>query len=199
MIDDISGHLILFMAPTGSGKGALEKYLFERFPELQFAVSCTTREPRPGEKHGVNYYYLSREEFQQRIEAGDFLEWAEFSGNLYGTLKSELLDRLYKGQIVLNEIELQGVEALKQLIPKEHRTIIYIEAGGWEELKRRAEARAPISKEHLELRYQRYLLERESKVHADYVVENLDGKLAEAQAELGEIVGNIITSVTNNT
>lgn len=193
--EEIAGHLILLMAPTGSGKGVLEGYLFSKFPALVFSVSCTTRQPRPGEQNGVEYHFLSRDEFERKITNGEFLEWAEFSGNLYGTLRSELQNRLRDGQVVLNEIELQGVEALKKLIPAEHRTIIYIEAGGWEVSKARAMARSPMTEEELQLRYERFLEESKSKVHADYVVENLDGHLGEAKQELEKIVANIFENV----
>lgn len=181
------------MAPTGSGKGVLEQHVFTKFPQIKFAVSCTTRDLRPGEQDGVQYHFITREAFEEKIQQGAFLEWAEFSGNLYGTLKSEVEDSLNRGEIILNEIELQGVEALKKLIPKEQRTIIYVEAGGWEVLKARALSRAPISEEHLQLRYERCLEEQKSKPHADYVIDNQDGQIEEAKAQLEEIITAIIT------
>jgi len=196
--NDIKGHLILLMAPTGSGKGSLEKHIFAEFPELVFSVSCTTREPRPGEKDGVNYHFLTKEEFQKKIDEDEFLEWAEFGGHLYGTLKSEILDRLKDGQVILNEIELQGVEALQKLIPREHLSIVYIEAGGWDVLKRRAQARAPISDEELELRHQRFVIESQWKPYADYVVENYENKLEEAKQQFADIVRSILTKVKEN-
>ncbi|MEZ4200248.1 MAG: hypothetical protein R3B69_01415 [Candidatus Paceibacterota bacterium] len=133
--DSISGHLILFMAPSGSGKGSLERELFKVYPEIVFPVSCTTRPPRPGEIEGKDYYFVSREDFETRVAREEFVEWAEFGGHLYGTLKSEIETPLQEGKIVLNEIERQGVEQFIKIIPAQHRTIIYIEAGEWEELK----------------------------------------------------------------
>jgi len=195
---DINGHLILLMAPTGSGKGSLEKHIFAKFPELVFSVSCTTRNPRPGEIDGVNYHFLTREEFQRKIEDGEFLEWAEFGGNLYGTLKSEITGRLSKGQVVLNEIELQGVEALQTLIPKEYLSVIYIEAGGWDVLRKRAQARAPISDKELDLRHQRFLVESKWKPYADYIIENQDGKMEEAKLQFEKIVRDILEKVKEN-
>lgn len=191
---DITGHLILLMAPTGSGKGVLERHIFATFPEIVFSVSCTTRAPRPGEQDGVNYYFIDREEFQRRIDRDEFLEWAEFGGNLYGTLKSEIIERLKSGEVILNEIELQGVEALQKLIPKEHLTIIYVDAGGWDILKKRAEARAPISEEELALRHERFLVEREWKKSADYVIQNQEGHVEEAKQQFAQIVENILAN-----
>ena len=193
--NDIKGHLILLMAPTGSGKGELERHIFAKFPELVFSVSCTTRPPRPGEVDGRDYYFLTTAEFKSKIEAGEFLEWAEFSGNLYGTLKSELLDALKAGKIVLNEIELQGVESTKQLIPLQNLSVIYIDAGGWDSLERRAKLRAPITEEELNKRRERFVIESGFKPHADYVISNLDGALEEAKLAFETLVSDIIKKV----
>jgi len=196
IVENVQGHLVLIMAPTGSGKGLLISHIEGLFPSIARTVSCTTRDKRPSEHEGVDYYYISREEFTTRIEAGKFIEWAEFSGNLYGTLKSELVVRLQKGEVVLCEIELQGVLQLMELIPKGHRTLIYIEAGDWEILKKRAQARAPISEEHLQLRYERYLHEKASKDYADVIINNTDGRIEESKRQIVEVMQTIITKVT---
>lgn len=195
-MNTITGHVILLMGPTGSGKGSLVKHVQEHFSDLYFTVSCTTREQRPGEVDGVSYYFISPEEFDQRVAKGLFLEWAEFSGNKYGTLKSEIVERLENGQVVLNEIELQGIKQLLEIIPQEHRTLVYIEAGSWEALKARALARAPMSEEHLELRYQRYLEEVKMKPYADVVIRNEDGQLEEAKKQMETLVQKIFEHVS---
>ncbi len=193
--DAITGHLILMMGPTGSGKGSISAHIKASFPEVYFSVSCTTRAPRPGEVHGREYYFIDREEFIRRVEASEFLEWAEFGGNYYGTLKSEVVERLVDGQVVWNEIELQGIEALKQIISADHRTVIYVEAGDWDTMVARAVQRAPIPPEELEKRHLRYLEEVKAKPYADIVVENHDGQLETAQQQTAEVVGQIITKV----
>lgn len=190
-----TGHVLLVMAPMGSGKGTLERYAFEQYPDLLFSVSCTTRDPRPGEQDGREYHFISRDEFQAKIDNDEFLEWAEFSGNLYGTLKSELLTPLTSGKVILNEIELQGIEQIKELIPPEHRTIVYIDAGGWDGLVARALKRAPMSDEELEKRHARYQIEVAAKPHADIVIDNGDGKLESAQADFAAVVENIYTKI----
>ena len=84
--------IILLAAPSGTGKSTIAKRLFEDFPNLKFSISATTRAPRKGESHGADYYYLSMDEFQQKIDNGDFIEWEEFyGGTRYGTLRSELV------------------------------------------------------------------------------------------------------------
>lgn len=198
MKDDIRGHLILIMAPSGSGKGLLINHIKQTVPDVHFAISCTTRDPRPGERDGEAYYFISKDEFTQRIKDDQFLEWAEFSGNCYGTLKSEILDPLRAGKIVLREVELQGILAIRELIPDEHRTIVYIDAGPWEILERRIIARAPMSDEHLRLREERYLEESKWKAFADVVIENNEGRLDDAKKELQKFIEQRLATITTN-
>lgn len=197
LIEHITGHLLLVMAPTGSGKGSLIAHAQHEFSQVVQTVSCTTREKRPAEKEGVDYYFISRTDFLERVQQEKFLEWAEFSSNLYGTLKSELVERLQRGEVVICEIELQGVLQLMNMVPQKHRTLVYIEAGDWEVMKKRALARAPISEEHLALRYERYLHERASKEYADIVINNVDGKLQDSKEHMKTIVQSIITTLAS--
>jgi guanylate kinase len=190
LVTDFTGHVILVMAPTGSGKGTLINQVLKTYPDLYETVSCTSRSMRPGEVHGKEYYFCTKEEFATRVENGDFLEWAEFAGNHYGTLKSEVIPRVQECNVVLLEIELQGVEQLVQLLPRTHITIVYIEAGGWEKLKKRALARAPMSDEELEKRYERFQHETASKPLADVVINNEDD-IEVAHAELAEVIESV--------
>lgn len=183
----IRGHVVVVMAPMGSGKGTLVDHVRATYPELQETVSCTSRAMRPGEADGVDYHFVSREAFDQKIAAGEFLEWAEFAGNRYGTLKSEILPRLAECAVVIVEIELQGVEQLLTLLPRDHMTIVYIEAGGWEVLRGRAQARAPMSDEELTARHERYLIEQQAKPIADVVIDN-SGDIAVAKAEFEQVI-----------
>lgn len=192
---DYTGHVLLVMAPMGSGKGTLERYAFAHYPELLFAVSCTTRAPRPGETNGKEYYFITEAEFQRKIDNEEFLEWAEFGGNFYGTLKSELLTPLVSGELIINEIELQGIEQIKELIPAENRTIVYIEAGDWTELVNRALARAPMSPDELEKRRARYEHEVAAKPYADIVIDNGDGKLESAQETFLAVIEDIYSQI----
>lgn len=191
---DIRGHVVVLMAPTGSGKSTLVKHLLATYENLYVTVSCTTRARRPGETEGKEYYFLSHDAFEAKIAEAAFLEWANFGGNLYGTLKSEILPRLVKPQIVLAEIELQGVEQLRQLLPREHLTVVYIDAGDWEVLKARALARAPMSETELALRYERYLVEREARGIADVVVDNTDQDLDRAKSQINAVIENILAN-----
>ena len=189
MADSISGHLILIMAPSGSGKGTLVRYVREELSDIvSFATSCTTRTPRPGEKDGETYFFKTREEFENLIEAGAFLEWEEYSGNLYGTLKDELLTPLGEGKLVLYELDVRGVQSLSEIISREDMTIIYLDAGGWDVLERRIRGRAPITDEELAKRKERYEHESQAKDMADVIIPNPDGKLEETKQKLAEVI-----------
>jgi guanylate kinase len=109
--------VFVITGPSGVGKGTLIRALFDRIPELGLAVSATTRPPRPGEEDGVAYHFLAQDEFERRVGAGDFVEWAEYSGNRYGTLRSELDRRLADGAPVVLEIELQGARQVREKLP----------------------------------------------------------------------------------
>ncbi len=191
MLENIQGHLIIVMAPTGSGKGTLIKDALAHFPTLETTISCTTRPKRPGETHGKEYYFLTTDEFEQKKTAGDFIEWAVFGQYQYGTLKSEILPRLEAGKMVITEIELQGVEQLHALIPKDHMTTVFIEAGGWDKLKARALDRAPMTEEELNHRYERYLVEILAKDKADVVINNTEDDFTPAKLEFHQLINEL--------
>jgi guanylate kinase len=183
-----TGHVIVVMAPTGSGKGTLINYVKEVFPEVHITVSCTTREKRPGEQEGREYYFISNEEFDTKIRNEEFLEWAHFGLNRYGTLVSEILPYLAAGEVVIAEIELQGVEQLHRLLTPEQVTTVYIDAGSWEVLRKRALARAPMTEEELEKRYERYLVEVEAKKIADIIIDNSTDDPSAAKAAIKSLI-----------
>lgn len=188
---EIHGHALIVMAPTGSGKGTLIGHALQAFPELVTTVSCTTRSMRPGEVNGREYHFISATEFDQKITEGEFIEWATYGLNRYGTLKSEIMPPLQAGKMVLLEIEVQGVEQLHTLLPKSRMTVMYIEAGGWEVIKARVLARAPIDALELEKRHERYLKEVEFKAHADIVIDNSGSDIETAKEQFITIIRNI--------
>lgn len=187
LTEEITGHVIVVMAPTGSGKGTVVRQAMAKHPDIYQTISCTSRARREGEVDGQHYHFLSKQEFERKIEAGEFLEWAEYAGNLYGTLKSEILPHLYNSEVVITEIEVQGVEQLIRLLPRERITIVYIEAGGWEELMKRAQGRAPMSEEEIQKRYERFLIEQQAKSMADVVIDNT-GAIESAHSEFESVI-----------
>jgi guanylate kinase len=112
-----AAQVFVITGPSGVGKGTLIRALLERVPELELSVSATTRRPRPGETQGVDYWFMSDEEFDRRVVDGDFVEWAEYSGRRYGTLRSELELRTASGIPVVLEIEVQGARQVRETMP----------------------------------------------------------------------------------
>ncbi len=111
------GRLIVMTGPSGVGKGTLVRSQLKDHPELHLSVSVTTRSPRPGEIHGQDYYFVDRVHFQEMIEAGELLEWAEFAGNYYGTPLIAVKEKIEEGISVLFEIELEGTRQIRSTFP----------------------------------------------------------------------------------
>jgi guanylate kinase len=109
--------VFVITGPSGVGKGTLIRGLMERLPELELSVSATTRAPRAGEQDGVEYHFLTREEFDRKVSAGEFVEHADYAGRSYGTLRSELLERVRTGTPVVLEIEVQGARQVRAAMP----------------------------------------------------------------------------------
>jgi guanylate kinase len=110
--------VFVITGPSGVGKGTLIRGLMERLPELALSVSATTRAPRPGERDGVDYHFLGREQFDQKVAAGEFVEHADYAGRSYGTLRSELEQRVRGGEPVVLEIEVQGARQVRAAMPE---------------------------------------------------------------------------------
>ena len=112
------GLLILISGPSGTGKGTVCDLLRQKHPEISYSISATTRQPRPGEQDGVNYYFYTKEKFREMIDQGQLLEWAEVYGNFYGTPKQKVLDRLDAGEDILLEIDTQGALNVMKVMPE---------------------------------------------------------------------------------
>ena len=169
--------------PSGAGKGTLIELVLPRFPELALAVSATTRAQRPGEVDGVHYWFLSREEFDRRVDAGDFLEWVEFVGNRYGTLNSEI-DRLRgAGKAPLLELETEGAKRVKR---RADGAVTVFVTAPVDELERRLRERATESSGVIDDRLRKAREQLDEAVDFDHVVVNDDRE--RAAGELAQIV-----------
>lgn len=175
------GKLIIIAAPSGSGKSTLAKMLFEDFDQLKFSVSATTRSPREGEQNGVHYHFLSKEEFQQKIDAEDFLEWEEFyNGTRYGTLRSEVDKKLKTGYFILLDIDVKGAVNVKQIYGNDSLSL-FIQPPSLKVLKQRLESRGTENKYSLGLRLERASEELEYADRFDQIIINDDLDTAYAQ------------------
>jgi guanylate kinase len=129
------GCLVVLSGPSGVGKSTVLRRLRSDHPEVWVSVSATTRFPRPGEEDGVHYHFLDRAEFVRRVDDGEFLEWAEFAGNLYGTPRAPVERRLAAGRSVLLEIDLQGARQVRASAPE--ALLVFLRPPSWEELVHR--------------------------------------------------------------
>jgi guanylate kinase len=181
MSDQPPGLIIVVSAPSGGGKSSLCQRLLNWSPKLVYSVSCTTRTPRGGEQHGVDYFFLTREEFERRIAADDLLEFAQYNGNYYGTPRSFLEDQLAAGRDVLLDIEVQGANQLMARVRKsgfahpESLVTIFLMPPSMELLEQRLRRRGTDSDEVIR---KRLALAQKEMAHwreYDYVI--VSGKL----------------------
>lgn len=176
--------VVVITGPSGVGKGTLIRQLRDRIPELELSVSATTRSPRPGEEHGTDYWFLTREDFDRRVADGGFVEWAEYSGNKYGTLRSELDLRVAAGHPVLLEIEVQGARQVAETMPEALR--IFIAPPSPEELRTRLVGRGTDPIEQIDRRLQ--VAEDELAAQPEFPVVVVNDRLTDAIEELTSVV-----------
>lgn len=186
------GKLILIVGPTGSGKGTLMRHAMARFPQVSTPQSYTSRPRRSDAIENTHYTFISDAEFNQKIEEGAFLEWAEFSGNRYGTLKEDIEQGLQNGIVMFKEMEVQGVRQAQRLLSKDDLIVAFIDGGSWEELSKRAMAREPMDDATLEKRRIRYEDELTFMHEANIIIRNLPGKQEEAMAALEAVIAKAI-------
>lgn len=165
----MSGHLFVISGSSGVGKSTILKQVLSRKPELQFSVSATSRPPREGETDGVQYFFVSREAFQQMIAEGAFIEYDFHMDNYYGTLKSEILKKTATGDMIL-DVEPVGALNVKQIYP--NATLIYIAPPSMEVLMERLCSRNDTPEEQIRVRSERVAWESAQQEKYDYVVIN---------------------------
>lgn len=164
------GNLFVVAAPSGAGKSSLVKALLELDSHLAVSVSHTTRAPRGQEQHGREYWFIGTDEFRQMAAQGDFFEWAEVHGNLYGTSRRAIEDRLAHGEDVVLEIDWQGALQIKQIFG--HAILIFILPPSWAELEQRLKRRGEDGAEVIARRMENARLEVAQARHFDFVIIN---------------------------
>lgn len=168
------GILFVFSGPSGTGKGTILSKFNEIFPDenIRYSVSATTRDPRPGEIHGVNYFFKSKDEFQSMIENDEFFEWAEFCGNFYGTPKKAVFDLIEDGNDVILEIETVGAANVKRLYPE--AVSVFVLPPSLSELKSRLRGRGTEDEESLNKRFEKASKELPLAENYDFIIVNDD-------------------------
>ena len=166
------GLVLVVSGPSGAGKGTICKALLNKNDQIKLSVSATTRKPRNGEVHGVNYFFIEKEEFTKMIENGEFLEYAQIYDNFYGTPKAAIIECLEKGQDVILEIEMQGARQIKEVYPE--GVFIFVLPPSLEELKSRIVGRGTETQEEIEKRFSCAFEEINQIVNYDYFIVNED-------------------------
>jgi guanylate kinase len=186
------GKILILVSPSGGGKSTMSNRLLNDFDKLKFSVSATTRPPREGETDGIHYRFLSKEDFQTRIQNNEFLEWEEFyNGTMYGTLRDSVENELKKGYFILLDIDVLGALNIKKMYGDESLAI-FLAPPSIEVLKKRLELRGTENEKTLQTRIERASKELTYADQFDKVVVNDD--LETAYHQIKEIVSNFINS-----
>jgi guanylate kinase len=177
--------LTVLSGPSGVGKSSLIAHLRHAHPEAWLSISATTRKPRPGETHGVEYYFVTDDEFDRLVADGDLLEWAQFAGHRYGTPREPVMDRLARGDAVLLEIDLQGARQVREAMPD--ALLVFLTPPSWEELVRRLSGRGTEAPEVVERRLA--AAKRELAAEADFDATLVNTSVEQVAHELLTLMG----------
>ena len=189
------GNLFVLSGPSGAGKGTLVKRVLQRVPDAWVSVSATTRQPRPGEVDGRDYFFLDQPRFDELVSQGGFLEWAHVHGNSYGTLRSRVQDRIDHGSQVILEIDVQGAFQVKKAMPEAH--LIFIEPPSLKELERRLRGRGTETEEVICNRMKTAEVELARKM--EYDVQVVNDELERATEELVSYIGSFADDMRGTT
>lgn len=182
------GKLIVVSGPSGAGKSTLIRDALENIPEIAYSVSATTRPPREGEVDGEDYIFLSRESFERWISEGRFLEWAEYSGNLYGTPEHPVEEFMDRGLSVILEIELQGAREVREKRPD--AVMVFVRAPSLDETRRRLQGRATETDEAMQSRMETAV--KEVSASGEFDLELINGDRETARQSMLDLMQSII-------
>jgi guanylate kinase len=187
-LDKHRGEIIAVSAPSGTGKTTILKSILQDYPELIFSVSATTRKNREFEIDGVDYFFISEKEFENKIRNNEFVEWEKFYDYYYGTYKSFIEDNINQGKSVIAEVDVMGALSLKKIYPQ--AVLIFIYPPSFEELESRLKKRQTEDEDEFKKRIERAKMELSHKDKFDFCIENND--LGKAILETESLIKKII-------
>ena len=167
------GKLIVISAPSGCGKTTIARAILQKYPTMLFSVSATTRAPRTGEQDGKDYFFLTKEDFQRRVQAGELVEWEEIYSDYYGTLRSEVDRSLNRGKVMLFDVDVKGALSIKKHYPHDS-VLIFIKPPNFEVLKQRLLNRKTENEATIKRRLDRVPMELDKGSQIDWQVVNDD-------------------------
>lgn len=181
------GKIFVLVAPSGTGKSTLMKMIKKDFADLKESISYTTRSPREGEVHGTHYFFVTPDEFKNKLDSGDFLEWAEVHGNFYGTSKEFVLSIIENGQNMIFDIDVQGADQLKNHF-KDQARVIFVSPPSLEELEKRLRGRGTDSAEVIEIRLKNAASEIKRQNDYDFLV--INDSIEKAYSKIKDIISS---------
>jgi guanylate kinase len=187
--------LLVISAPSGAGKTTIVKEVLRQYPSFKFSISATTREMRPGETNGKDYFFLSKPEFEERVANDELVEYEEIYSNYYGTLKSEIEKALSRGENIVFDVDVKGGLSIKKKFPE--AVTIFIRPPSFEVLKERLEKRGSETADQIESRLRRVTMELEKGALYDYIIINDD--LKRAVSEVFGVINNKMKEFSNGT
>lgn len=177
--------LLVLASPSGGGKSTVAKYMMKKLENLEFSISATTRDKRPGEEHAKDYFFISKDEFKNRIDSGDLIEYEEIFTNYYGTLKSEVDKAINSGKDLLFDIDVKGAYSVRKFYP-ELSLLVFIAPPSLEVLEERLRARSTETEEQIQTRLSRAEMEMAESKNFDYLV--INDKLEDTYKQIDEII-----------
>jgi guanylate kinase len=187
-LSEKKGKIFVISSPSGGGKTTIVRRILSEFPEIVFSVSATTRPKRPDEIDGVHYFFLTEEQFLEKIKNDEFIEWERFYDYYYGTLKTFVIDNIQNGKSVLLEIDVKGALSVKKIFPDS--ILIFIDVPSFEELVNRLKKRKTESETDLQKRIDRAKMELSYKDKFDYIFVNKD--LEEVTSQIKSLIKEIL-------
>jgi guanylate kinase len=196
---DLTGKLFIIAGPSGVGKGTVISHLKRLHPEWIYPISATTRDPRPGEKDGETYHFISKDEFEKMIKEKELLEYAiVHQEEFYGTIKAPIIEALKQGRVIIREVDMQGLESIQKVIPKNNLVSIFLTVSGKKDLIDRIQKRGKLPEEEIKRRMESAEREFEKGGEiSDYQIPSLNNQISKCVHDVEKVILDEIETISN--